>query len=292
MIKLIIRNPRLYKKLSSLPVLKSMVFFDLRRLAEIKDEALFFKAINQLRMKNGIYKTTRANRFIDVDNELVACLNTYHSYAVHDVAVSDGITSVDLYNKFAANNIKTSLNISDKFATIYAENKWYGATFKDAEGIVLYNDFFGIQAYRATSVRFIISKLMGYLFPAQSKLKVTDAAILMLNPKTTQLMNEGKITFRPYDIFEKGTDAGRYDIVRCMNVLNYKVFPDDAIIKGVANLASTVKEEGLFVLGRTQDGTGINNASIFRKKGNALQLVKELNSGSEVKFLLKDMLLN
>jgi hypothetical protein len=292
MIKLIIRNPERYKKLSSLPVLKNMFFFDLRRLAAIKDEALFFKAINQLRMKNGIYKTTRANRFIDVDNELVSLLNTYSSYTVHDVAVSDGITSVDLYNKFSANNIKASLTISDKFATMYAESKWYGATFKDAEGIVLYNDFCKIQAYRTTSVKFIVSKLLGYLFPAHSKVKATDAEILMLNPKTTQLMDEGKITFRSYDIFEKSTDAGRYDIVRCMNVLNYKVFPDDAIINGVANLAATVKEDGLFVLGRTQDGTGINNVSIFRKKENGLLLVKELNNGSEVKFLLKDMLLN
>ncbi|MBK7107881.1 MAG: hypothetical protein IPH61_01655 [Bacteroidetes bacterium] len=201
MIKIIFQNIDLYKKINSIPVLKDFVFLDTRKLAQVKEEALFFKAINQIRMKNGIYKTTKVGRFSDIDTELVLQLNTNTIYEVHDVAVSDGITSVDLFKTFESYNIKSSISISDKFATIYCEPKWYGATYKDAEGVVLFNDFLKILAYRSTSIKFLISKALGYLFPSKSSIKSTDMEILMLNPSTVKLIKEGEITFLPpYDI--------------------------------------------------------------------------------------------
>jgi hypothetical protein len=290
MIKFIIQSPELYKKLSARPIVKKLIFFDFRNLSQIKDEAAFFKAITQLRMPNGIYKKTNANRFNDIDTALLRLLDTNTIYKIHDVAVSDGITSTDLYNTLQQHSIKTDFHISDKFASIYCEPKWYGATYKDADGNVLYNDFLKIQAYRFTSMAFAVTKLLGHLFSDKSTVKSADKEILMLNPKTMALMDAGKISFAYFDIFEIGKNENTYDVVRCMNVLNYKVFPDDAITEGVKNLVASVKEGGIFILGRTQDATAVNNVSIFRKNGTHISLIRDINNGSEVKHLIKDLI--
>jgi hypothetical protein len=210
------------------------------------------------------------------------------TYTIHDAAASDGITSVDLYQKLLVAGIVPRLHISDKFAIIYCEKKWYGAIYKDAGGAVLYADFFSIQACRSIiSPRFIVSKMLGFLFPEKISLKPTDTEVLMLNPRTRQLINEGKITFSYCDIFDMPAATEQYDIVRCMNVLNHNIFPDEMILKGVNNLVSTIKSEGLFILGRTEDDTGLNRVTVFKKQGNQLLIVTEINGGSEVKQLLK-----
>ncbi|HMO61156.1 MAG TPA: hypothetical protein PKC39_01630 [Ferruginibacter sp.] len=287
MIKYIVSNPKRYLKHTTMPVFNKYVFFNLQYLDTIKDENLFFKAIHQVRLANGIYKTTKAKRFVDIDTQLTALLKPGVIYKIHDVAASDGITSVDLYNTLKAAGINLELHMSDKFSVIYCEKKWYGALYKDADAAVLYADFFSIQASRyIISRRYILSRLLGFLFPQKSPLKPTDKEVHMLNPKTRSLINEGKISFSYYDIFEVHANAEEYDVVRCMNVLNHNVFADETIVQGALNLVSTIKENGFFIIGRTEENTGQNRVTIFRKKQNELELVININDGSEVKNLL------
>ncbi|MFZ4057301.1 MAG: hypothetical protein ACOYKE_04155 [Ferruginibacter sp.] len=289
MIKIIIRNPEKYKQLLN-SWLRKYIFFDFKNLQEIKDEVLFYKAITQLKMQNGIYKKTNAKRFEDVDATLIQHLKKDTVYQLHDVAVSDGITSVDLYNNLKQAGIQVSFTISDKFAKVLSEKKWYGQLYKDADGFVLYADFLGIQAYRRTSVAYIISKFLGYFIPTKSAVTGKEKELYMLNPKTMEAIHNKTISFQYFDIFEPAANTPQYDIVRCMNVLNYKVFPDDDIVSAIKNLLTTVKENGFFVFGRTEDITSVNNASILQKLNGKVVLVADINQGSELKFLLKDII--
>ncbi len=290
MIKLIVRKPAAFQQWRQHSFLKKFIFFDFNNLHLIRDETLFFNAITQLKMKNGIYKKTNAKRFNDVDDALVTLLlQNKKQYAVHDVAVSDGITSVDLMNTFKQKGIDVKLTISDKFAKVYSRHKWYGSIVKDGDGNVLYADFFGIQAFSGTSVKFILSKLLGYLFPATSPIVSTDKEIFMLNPKTMEAIENGEMTFQYVDVFVEAPAGKKYDVVRCMNVLNYKVFPDEAIASALKHLIASVAEGGYFIIGRTEDNTAVNNVTFLQKTNNEMRVVKEINKGSEVKFLINNI---
>lgn len=289
MIKIIIRNKDAYKRLIEGSFFKSFIFFDLRKLHTISDENIFFKAITQLRMHNGIYKTTKANRFTDVNNEFVKILDKQTNYLIHDVAASDGITTVELFNKLDSDGIKAKIVLSDKFAKIYYEKKWYGSLFKDDEGRILFADFFKIQAYKYTSVRYFLTKLSGYFFQGNSPIKNSDKEILLLNPKTKKAIEEKNLEFIYLDVFKDTAEAGKYDIIRCMNILNLGVFPDEFIILGLKNLLSSLKDSGIFILGRSNETTFVNHVSFFRKNGNKLDLITELNGGSELKPLLEKL---
>lgn len=286
MIKIIINNKDRYKQLVQSAIWKNFVFFDFKNLDTIEDEKLFFRAITQLRMPNGIYKTTKANRFIDIDEELISILEENKTYLIHDVAASDGITSVELLQKLDKSNIKSKFIFSDKFAKIFWSPKWYGTVYKDQEGTVLFLDFFGIQAYRNTSIKYIFSKILGYLFPGNSPVLNSDTEILLLNPKAREAISEGKLEFMYYDIFESKQEKEKFDLIRCINILNLGVFSDELISKGLANLIPSLKEGGIFLIGRSDESNFVNHATIYKKTGGKLLPMKNINKGTELKNLI------
>lgn len=289
MIKFIIRDVNRFSRAVRKPLIRSLVFLDLKKLAQVQDETTFFKAITQIRLRNGTYKTTKPNRFADVDRELVEVLQTGREYQIHDVAVSDGITSVNLLQTLNANGITAQILSTDKFARIYFQKRWYGGVYSDENGEVLHLDFLNLQANRNTSWRFPLSKLLGFCLPEQVGPVNGAKEILILNPRTVEAIDAGQLEFEYFDIFEPQEGKTRFDIVRCMNLLNLGVFPEEAIQTALRNLIPSLKEEGILVIGRSNEKTLVNHASIFQRQGEKLALIKDVNAGSELKPLIKKL---
>ncbi len=284
MIKIIVRNIDRFALCVRMPVVRFIVFLDLRLLEGVTNAKIFAKAITQIKLANGIYKTTKPGRFHDVDDLLIQHLSEEKCYKVHDTAVSDGITSLELFKKLTSRNIELDYFISDKFAKFYFHNRWYGGLLCDADGHVIYGHVMGVQAFRGTSWLYTVSKLLGYMLPRQ----ITNNGgeeIITLDNQVTALIKTKELDFVEFDVFENSSQPAKYDVVRCMNLLNPGVFSEEMLLSGIKNLGRNLSEDGLLLLGHTHIKSARNHVSFFRRRNSQLIKIHDLNDG----YLLKEI---
>jgi hypothetical protein len=65
---------------------------------------------------NAITKETSAGRFRDLDPIAALPITQHRLDSIHDVGVSSGVTSLDLYRALASTAMPFTFNISDKYA--------------------------------------------------------------------------------------------------------------------------------------------------------------------------------
>lgn len=289
MIKIVLSNSKLFSKISKINSIKNYFSFNLKYLKDLREEDLFSSIIDEIKLPNGSFKTTRTNRFIDLDQEIIKLLNIEKKYKIHDVAVSDGITSIELYNLLKANDIKFDLTISDKYSFIYSLQKWWGTKYYDSQGGMIFFDFLGIRGCSYLSNRFFISKILGMIgFSNIGNIEELQEPkkVMLLNPAVVILIDKKEIEFIEYDIFSNKIPEEKYDLVRCMNILNPKYFEINTLNKGIYNLKESLNFNGILLIGRTAIESGVNNASFFKKRVYNLVKMKDFNLGNEINELV------
>lgn len=286
MIKLIISSPDLYTRLAKNTFLVRHVSFDFEKIDKINDEDTFYAMITDFRLPNGTYKTTMGNSFQDLDEKIISLLTPAKTYTIQELAASDGITSINLVNALTQRNIHFNITLSDKYSEFYCYRKTFLKYFADAEGNVSYADFFGIMLNKYLSNRFILSKLLGKLLKDKIDTAGKRTKFLLINPRTSELIKAGKINYITYDIFDPAAEKGSFDISRCMNLLNPRLFSNETLSTGIKNMLDSTKEDGLIIIGRTDRTSGKNNATIYRKSGNKINPVLHVNDGSEINDLV------
>lgn len=284
MLKIEVSNFEKYKKLNEYPFFRMYTIFDISKLSSLSKHAEFVVAINRLRVSNGTYKTTSLNRFGDIDDYLVGILEKDRCYTIHDLAVSDGTTAYELFETLSNGKIEFKLEASDKFNQITEYSLCRVKQFYDSDGKFIYGSFWGLVADKEFSVRFALSKVLGFVL-SSFRLKWNEARILLLSPVFQSYLAD-KISFKELDIFDRNQMSGSYDIIRCMNVLNRSYFTDETILKGLKNIRRMIKTGGLFVIGRTNVTNSMNYASIFRVHENRAVEIKSFGGGSDIKDLV------
>ena len=106
MLKFISKDINTYKKIGDHPLLRKFFIFDLEQLPALNDEEGFYKAMRPIRMANRITKKTCAQRFSELDGLSLKYFKNNQTTKIHDVAVSDGITSVEFFDLLTKNNIQ------------------------------------------------------------------------------------------------------------------------------------------------------------------------------------------
>ena len=153
---------------------------------------------------------------------------------------------------------------------------------------LLYGYIFGILADKNLSNNFIFSRLL-FHFLIRYVSKKEYKKILMLDIDTTELIKKGELKVINYDAFETEI-INEFDFVRCMNLLNANSwFSDDQIIKAILNVKNSLKEGGIFLIGRTNQESNINNAAFFIKDNNKFLHIEDLNCGCEFKRIILDL---
>jgi hypothetical protein len=289
MFKIQVGNPRVFKRLSSLPRLKSVFLFDLRALDRIKEGALFIKAIDHLRLKNGTFKTTSQGRFSEIDKALIRLLkNTRFTVRVHDFAISDGITSFELYQALKENDLQFELHTSDLFSRIVSYRRFPVKRYTDQSGNLIYGSIFNVVGDSRLPNKFWLSKMIGK-YVERSFCEDSKAETLLLNPMILTLIRSGLVKFEEVDVFGiNADDSVKYDVIRCMNVLNPQYFSRDQLKKAIVGLTSILTPRGLVILGRTDIKTGQNFASIFQMIDGHLDEIQRFNGGSEIRDIVFD----
>ncbi|MES2176528.1 MAG: hypothetical protein V4550_01590 [Gemmatimonadota bacterium] len=255
----------------------------MRELSRITDDALFAEICTRIILANTTSKMTERNRFADIEPRLIELLRADPPARVHDVAVSSGITAVELHAALSRQFPNVVLDISDKFGAVSVSRGFPCRVF-DLDGDFLFGyagPFYCDPRLRPTK---FISLLLGRLIRASreqaARLPVDRTALF--DPSTSALIRANRIAAIDYDLFRTEID-GRYDLVRCMNILNIGYFPADMLRQGIRNVTRSVRENGLLLIGRNQAINVGTHATLFRKVGGVLRVVEDFNGGSEVR---------
>ena len=271
--KLALENEDLFNRLSKHPILRRFVVFRIDCLPNLRDPILASRLYEKLYTGDGISKQTAPGRFRDLDS-MAADFLTHESNSIHDVAVSSGVTSLELYAVLRDRGIPFKLMVSDKFShylyrgtmmrRIYTVNKTLLCVY-------VLEDFL---ADRKCSWKFPISKILFPLVWAFDKPSSPFGEIPLYDFRLLELIREGHVEDLSYDIFSTSM-PGRFTFVRCMNVLNPGYFKSDAICRALSLLKNSLKDQGILLLGRTMPD-GANAVSFYKKVSGHLELIEIL----------------
>lgn len=278
-----------------MPVPSARSFFfppaDLSPAAELAVETAFFR---HLRMANGTYKTTYADRMPDVDSAAIDALGSARRVRLLDVGVSSGVTTLELAEALGARGFPPEVVAVDLSIRGYLR-RVAGADFlTDPDGHVLQiatpllvkgrpHDPEGSVTRRALQGAFdLAERLVGG--PAGAR---RGTAVQLISPR---LLRREDVSVVEHDLTGTASLAwtGSFDLVRAANVINRDYFDETTLIRMLANTVTYVKSGGVFVLCRTHDDTRSNHATIFRRMdAGTLSVVHRIGQGSEVEALVR-----
>jgi hypothetical protein len=286
MIKFVIKNKKHFEMLSKLSTLKSFFIFDITRLSDIEDSIFFNKVISTYSNDNNTVKETNEGRFDSLNDSFLSLFpDKQITINIHDVAVSSGITTCDLFTWLHLNNYKASIHASDMYSVI----QYYGNKVKyfyDADGKLSEVYFLNFYLQPKLTNKFILSKLLFKLMKSLARPNKPKKKIFLFDKKFNSLVSKEQIQFFELDLFGSKPIFGSYDFVRAMNILNLRFFSEEKLIFGMKKLLKSTNEGGILLIGRTSlDGE--NNATYYQKSGNQFIPMKKVNHGYEFDFLIE-----
>ena len=95
------------------------------------------------------------------------------------------------------------------------------------------------------------------------------------------------VSFHEEDVMDP-VIPGEFSLVRAANLLNPSYFDADGIRRIGAALARRLAPGGLLLVCRTESA-GMNRGTLFTRKGIGLEVVEQVNGGSEVQELLSSI---
>lgn len=259
---------------------------------------------------DGSYKKTHSNRFDDFDEKIISYLKKNltkdKKYKFHDLAISDGRTSVDLFSKLEKIFPSLDFFASDKNMFAYAfydiRNK-SRRIIKDENGKILQIVVppFVLNVYSPKkALRFKIKKALLYpvnfillnllLIPFIRNIFIKNIGgekqkITLIQNRALDLINSREnFHVASYDMFQKNPDE--FDIIRAMNVLNFSYFTNDEVKKIISNILSSLKEGGLFIVGSNKAAATPVNGDLLIKKNGRFESLEKFGEGAPFREII------
>jgi hypothetical protein len=221
-------------------------------------------------------KRTRSNRLADLDDAIVSVVEKMQAgeIRVHDMAASDGITSLELFNRLQAVR-PVRLRSSDYYDSISMAKRGPAYIFYDQDGSVL-QVALGRIALRSKRSNRTLARLLS---PDMTKM----VRIPLLHPRAiAKSRADDRFTLARDSFFDPA--PGQYELVRVMNALGERNFQREDIERAIRAIAPTVAIGGLLILGRNADERdGRSEATIFKRTPIGFQAVIDLAGGYEMK---------
>lgn len=249
---------------------------------------------------NRTYKRTYSHRFREFDQAIARQLagpNRPGTLRVHDLAVSNGITAVELYRLLAQTcHGQIEYLASDLSPGIVAVRAGKVTLILDPTNhaclqLIRPPFVFNLQK-KENARRFPVNWLVRRSLEAthcvelkrrylagDPQLQVDE--IELLHPECQQLVRStAPFTFRSIDIMQPM--EGPYDLVRAMNILNPGYFGAKELQRAIANIHASLVVGGLLATGSNQDSDSWVDGAIYRKTREGFELVLKTGSGSSV----------
>lgn len=274
-------------------------YFPVEELSEETSAMLEAQFFRMIRLPNGTYKTTAAHRLREVDSSLCQCLKDMpKDLNVLDVAISSGVTSLELLDTLTQQGFKPRLTASD--LSIHAVLSRLAGGLEvlcDSNGHILqlarpplvkgrpHDPFTSLfRAALQGSIVFLETLIrIGILHCRDSK------EITLVSPR---LLNRPEITIVQYDLNDDKPEwHAQFDVVRAANILNDSYFSPPILRRMFTHLSSYVRPNGFLVLSRTMDDDNSTHGTIFTPMGDGkLSVVCRIGEGSELEYLINEPL--
>jgi hypothetical protein len=249
-----------------------------------------------LRLPNGTYKTTAEGRLADLDDCIVGVLGAVSFIEVLDVAVSSGVTTLELRDRLEAHGIRSRIVATDLWvdAHLVAIPGMGDLLFDDA-GHLLQLQLGSLikprpHAPEGALCRRLLQSAFGMFERTAGACRIGHGgesvqllAQVVRDAPDVQVVRDDLLTRRE-------EWSGRFTLVRAANILNLEYFTAVEIRRIAAHLVSYLApSRGLLCIGRTH-ADGSNHATVWSWQAGAGQkLEARLGEGSEVEHLIAEM---
>lgn len=259
-------------------------------------EERFFRII---RLPNGTYKTTAARRLREVDIALCQCLkDAPKDLNVLDVAVSSGVTSLELLDALTQQGFKPRLTAAD-LAVHATLGRLPGGleVLLDSTGHILqlarppivkgrpHDPFKSISRAALQGAIAFLETLIRIGILRCSDLK----EVALVSPR---MLNKPEITIIEHDLnHDRPEWHAQFDVVRAANILNQTYFSRTVLKQMFNYLCSYVKPNGFLVLSRTMESDNSTHGTIFTLAAEGkLRVACRIGDGSELEYLIHEPL--
>lgn len=283
MMQLVVKREWLAKRLYRSTLCDRFIRYDLRCAADFTDEDLIAYIYRRVGIHGGITKQTAQNRFSTLDTRSAELIAAQDLPRVHDIGVSSGITSVELFERLQAVGANAAkVTVSDRYARFYAQENGLQTDLFDADQRLQCSYLGPLYGDRHTSSKYPLSQ---WLYRRAAAFDGDQAKpFYLFHPKLLRLIDTGAISVLEYDVLNtKITEPFTY--VRCMNLLNLSYFEESALLQGIGNVKSSIADGGVLQIGRTEQ-SGENHVGFYHKTRAGLERFEQIGDGSEVHDLI------
>lgn len=246
----------------------------------------FFRA---LRLSNGTYKTTCSGRLEDLNDTLIRLVPRGNSIRVLDVAVSSGVTTIDLLDHLASESIACELIATDVMTRAYLSRLGPLEVLFDQNGYPLQlsaGSFVRCRPHDPS--RSVRRRVLEGAFQMLQRSRdrggpQNGIPVLLLTP---ELEGRQNVTVVEHDLtLYEPRWQDSFDLIRAANILNMDYFDRATLASMASRLCSYLKLGGILAICRTNE-QGVNHASVFRRCSSGLDVAARLGMGSEIEEMV------
>jgi hypothetical protein len=255
---------------------------------------------------NAVFKRTEKQRFSAFDATTVQMLREVLALkercTIHDMAVSDGRTACEFFDKLLP-ELGDALEFyaTDACVAVTALRRRGGrtTTVVDREGKILQIVFppFVLSTVlreqwlpypvnrllRVVLMRTAVKRLIRLFKEGGNGLERHEIRLLCREARE-HLERNGNFHVETYDMLARS--PRNYTVVRAMNIFNLSYFSDDVIARAVRNLLVSLDDGGVFVTGSNQDAGSTVNGTIYRKYRGGLVPMYVSGEGSQIDHIV------
>lgn len=262
-----------------------------------------------LRLKNGVYKTTYARRFDDLNTWIADYLPAIRPLQVLDLAVSSGVSTLEWVQAFAEAGIDFYMTGTDltTVGTVVSFGERLHAVLDDTNWPMLFEidgDWVSGPPRKREILRhpFSLALIKSALLLWASRYRQSKAegtqlilgmptktrSISLVTPKLTK---HSRVTVKEADILSESSLEGTFHVIRAANILNKSYFDNHALTKILQNLRCHLAMDGILIVCRTDPHQeGLNRATVFElNDGKQFVIKSRLNGDSEIEELVLHM---
>lgn len=287
MFKVVVSNENVYLRLLRLPLGKYFFLLNINKFQAIRDPLASESFLSQFMLPNKTLKSTSNNRFKDLNEITFKYIDPGNRQVVHDIAVSDGLASLELYNALSALPDNPEFYISDKYSKFFISGGCITRVYSADYTLMHFYLFNFFYADNKISNWFFLSKLLFLIlkkFPDRSLASPGQLnEIRLYNHEVIDSLNSGKIHELEYDVLDTRTER-KFTFIRAMNILNSVYFSEEEILRAMDNILYTLKDGGILLAGRTSKG--VIHATFYRKTNTHIVILETINNGSDTDDLM------
>lgn len=249
--------------------------------------------------ERGAYKRTYHNRFGSFDDQVLACLNRcldpQQPFVFQDVAVSDGRTAVDFFQKIVLSYPNVQYVASDYNPLVYVLESGdvkitLSGTGKVLETVFPPFVFGGMRREKYYPINYLISSWVDFWVVSpllkQYKLgKMKAKELLLFAPQALKLAEHDlRFCLAQHDLLKPF--KGSSDVIRAMNVLNLSYFSELEFLRVLGHIYDGLKESGVFITGSNQEAGTVVNGGIYKKNKAGFEMIEQFGRGSPIAPLI------